>query len=221
MPLRELEKLIAWGQYLHWAELHFTNYLTINDDSSDAEVLGIASHWLASEYVAFEGWKQLGIHDKKISLLIEKYPDHCDILRKCRNAVYHYQTKPLDSRIIRVLENKDEELSWFIVLHYEFQRFLISHPLLSYRGSISELEELAEEIEGCIGWWPKETVSARFFRLYKNCIKLVEIIGDESTLHAQSTRELVDETLNKLSNLEHNPAITIFDLKRLKGILDI
>lgn len=47
-------KLLAWGQYVHWAELQFRRYVLRREAAPTAELIGIVAHWLAAEFVVLE-----------------------------------------------------------------------------------------------------------------------------------------------------------------------
>lgn len=72
--------------------------------------------------------------------------------------MYHFQKNILDERIIECLKNNDEELSWAVALHEEFQRYLVAYPY-SRSGTFDEQAGLADELAGCIGWFPEHTLS--------------------------------------------------------------
>jgi hypothetical protein len=105
-----LDRLISWGQYLHWAAIQYEQYSRIsNEDCHHSRVIGAISHWLAAQYVVIEGWEQLNERDASIDELLAQYEDFVTILRRCRNAVYHYQNGILDKRIQKAL--KEEEMA--------------------------------------------------------------------------------------------------------------
>lgn len=193
--------IIAWGQYIHWAQLQFERFSSIGVDDSDSRQIGIFAHWLAAEYVVLEGWRELGITDKRVSKLIELYPENCETLRRCRNAVYHFQPEILDRRIINCLKDQNEEAVWSIALHYEFQRILIAYPY-ALSGTIEEQAEIANEIEFCVGWMPKDIPSARKILLLRKCLEFQRTIAASDSPNIEEGRRLVDSTLEKLAEIE-------------------
>jgi len=196
--LKSLTTVVAWGQYVYWCELQFSRFRALPEEKDGAHHIGVVAHWLASEHVVLEGWLQLRHSDEKLEKLISLYPDNVEALRRCRNAVYHFQTEILDKRIIKCLFDKNEELLWSIALHYEFQRYLLNFPY-TFSGTQEEKEELAEEMAGCVGWWPTETGSAGVRRIFNKCMGLASIASDDDSV------TLAASTIEKLARLDAEP----------------
>lgn len=204
--------LLAWGQYIHWTDLQFRRYRSISDEISESDQIGIVCHWLAAEYVVLEGWKELNQKDDRIDLLISLYPEHCEALRRCRNAVYHFQKEMLDGRIRQILNDENEELKWTIALHFEFQRFLFTFPYRC-RGTLKEKQELEQEIKRCIGWLPTDIISASVISLYNKCMDFSEIIGEDRSRAAVDAYEFIESSLKVVNHFEGEPPF--YSLKRI------
>ena len=192
---------IAWGQYVHWSDLQFRRFMELSRLSEDTvgnDHIGVMAHWLAAEYVVLEGWKQLGHQDCKLGKLLSLYPENVEALRRCRNAVYHFQTEILDKRLMKCIANENEEMIWSIALHFEFQRYLLNFPYGFY-GSQEEQEELADEMGKCVGWWPTDTGSAGVRRLYNQCMKLTSIASADDSI------TLASSTMQKLTEIDAEP----------------
>lgn len=189
-------RMAAWGQYLHWAHLQFERFVELPDETEMATKIAAVSHWLAAEYVVLEGWRELGVKGGPVSTLLNLYPEHQETLRRCRNAVYHYQNQLLDPRIVKCIQNEDEELTWAAALHEEFQRFLAAYPYL-HPGSFSEQSELAEEIAACIGWSPEATLTASQYRIFRKVLKLHELTQDDLSPSGDEAREMIARTSEK------------------------
>jgi hypothetical protein len=67
--------VVAWGQYVHWAQLQFERFVSMDENCSDSERTGIVAHWLAAEYVVLEGWRELGFTGSLIPAFIRLYPE--------------------------------------------------------------------------------------------------------------------------------------------------
>jgi len=215
MSLENLPKMISWGQYLHWAEIQYSEYKqSINNDMDDSSFFGKIAHWLAAEYVVLEGWYEIKESDEIIDELISSYDDYCQVLRRCRNAIYHYRKEILDKRIIEAANFKNEFHPWITALRCEFQRFLYFYPYKDF-GLNKETEKLREEYEMAIGWLPADIPSVRKFRLYKICFDYCQ--GNEDSLYEKSPEkdELIRDTLQKLTEIDMNPWVT--KLKRLRN----
>jgi hypothetical protein len=196
--------IIAWGQYIHWAQLQYERFASIRDGDSDSHQIGVFAHWLAAEYVVLEGWRELGITDKRVSKLIQLYPENCETLRRCRNAVYHFQSEILDRRIINCLQNQNEEAAWSIALHYEFQRLLIAYPY-ALSGTIEEQAELADEMAHCIGWMPERNPTYRKIELLRKCMKFQQMLASNDSPNKEDASRLVLATLKQLAEIEDAP----------------
>lgn len=208
MPKTSLSMMvIAWGQYIHWAQLQFERFASIGDGDSDSHQIGVFAHWLAAEYVVLEGWRELGITDKRVSKLIQLYPENCETLRRCRNAVYHFQPEILDRRIINCLQNKNEEAVWSISLHYEFQRLLIAYPY-ALSGTIEEQAEVADEMERCIGWIPKDIPATRRIQLLRKCLEFQRMLASNDSPNIEEGSRLIDSTLEQLARVEDMPFVS-------------
>lgn len=199
--------IVAWGQYIHWAQLQFERFASIKDGDSDSHQIGVVAHWLAAEYVVLEGWRELGITDKRVSKLIQLYPENCDTLRRCRNAVYHFQSQILDRRIIDCLQNKNEEAMWATALHYEFQRILIAYPY-ALSGTIEEQTELADEMAHCIGWMPQHIPATKRIELLRKCVQFHQMLTANDSPNIEEGSRLIDSTLKQLAEIEDMPLIS-------------
>jgi len=206
-------QVIAWGQYIHWAQLQFERYSAIDPDISDSEKIGITAHWLSAERVVLEGWNEIGFVDNKISDLIRLYPENCESLRLCRNAVYHFQSKILDERILKFMRDENEEFAWLFALHIEFQNFLAVYPY-SLQGDVHEKEELASEMMGGIGWWPNQCPEAGRIRILRRCLLLEQLTAGRDEQGRNARRELIKSTL---LNLEKAGLSVTSKLKRWPG----
>ena len=146
------ESIIAWAQYVHWADINIERFLELNDDVADSIKIAISAQWLASEYVALEGWINLNEKCFKIEEIINRNPEWVDIMRRYRNAVYHFQKKPLDKRLL--LFNKDPaRIFWAAELHKAFLQYLIDYPNKIYPIEHRK-EEFIQMYYSLIGWTP-------------------------------------------------------------------
>jgi hypothetical protein len=200
----DVHNMLSWGQYVHWAELNFRRYLECSESTTTSEFLGSVAHWLAAEYVVLEGWCEIGGSDPVIDEILRAYHDHCDILRRCRNAVYHYQKEILDKRIRACATNRDEELSFAGALHFEFQRFLLEYPS-SFGGTREDIATLREELSGCIGWFPDKSAIGRVWRVKEGLLELMERVGEDSTELAKHIQTEVASSLDRVSRIDFTP----------------
>ena len=123
---------------------------SLKDYFDASEALSLARHsqttpvppqyFLAALYVVAEGFQKLRLPDAKISGLLES--SHLRLLKRFRNAVFHYQKKRVNEKLLGVLSK--DCLEWVKELHSEFQRWFAEN-VKSADGTIEML----------LGWVPK------------------------------------------------------------------
>lgn len=219
MPSSLVLRVAAWGQYLHWAHLQFERFVELSEEAEMPVRIAAVSHWLAAEYVALEGWRALGVTGSPVSTLLQLYPEHCETLRRCRNAVYHFQNQLLDPRIIKCLQNEDEELTWAVALHEEFQRFLVAYPYL-HPGSFTEQTELADEVAACIGWFPEKTLTGSQYRIFRKSMKLYELTEDDLSSRGDEARAMAERTAKEIAALRFDNHLTALKRWSLSSLSD-
>jgi hypothetical protein len=84
------------------------------------------SVWYALLYVVVEGYKELGHSDKEIENLLAQ-EEYVDVLRRFRNATFHYQTDPLSEKLLGFLTKEDSEV-WIKKLNAAFDAFFSAYP---------------------------------------------------------------------------------------------
>jgi hypothetical protein len=147
------DKIISWAQYLHWADLNFDRYLFSNDDEKPSVKIALACHWFASEYVVIEGWLKLKNDSQEIKEFLFGNEDVIDLLRRARNAVYHFQDNPLDKRLEEFITDGSRVL-WLAQLHKKFVEYLIEYPTLVWPFKDHGRDEFASNFYELIGWVP-------------------------------------------------------------------
>ena len=113
--IERLEKVIAWGRYLHWCDLHrkrFQKWIEIPHDVSDAidgwHFVALASQWYASLWVVIEGWAEAKLKDQAIDELLEKTKNNNSLLKRYRNGIYHFQPSLLEPRLVDFLKESEK-----------------------------------------------------------------------------------------------------------------
>ena len=215
MNEEKFHKLISWGQYVHWANIQYEQTRRISKENCHySRTIGAGAHWLAAQYVVIEGWNALKEKDASINRLLSKYEDYVSILRRCRNAVYHYQDRILDNRIQKAL-GESEMTHWAAALQDEFERFLFMYPFKEC-GMCAESINLHNEYFGCIGWKPTDNVWVKWFDVYFICVNYVRNNdlnelekskeNDEKIiqLYASLMDSKPNELMSKLSRLRKN-----------------
>lgn len=144
------QKIVAWAQYLHWADINFNRFMSSEDDIASS--IGIAFQWFASEYVAIEGWKEIELESAIISKILEENEEGIGILRRARNAVFHFQVAPLEKRLFDFASEFGSN-GWLIDLHQAFLAYLLDYPASIYPYDYRR-EEFGEKFFELAGWKP-------------------------------------------------------------------
>lgn len=162
---KQADQTLAFARYLSWADLQknlFDAEISREVDAADATALkdhewrwfGLMSFWYASLNVVIEAWDKLGFSDPTIDRLLAHPNQFRRLLRRYRNAVYHYQQSLLNTRFVELLLTGTGHVYWFLALHDEFVRFFGEHL---HRQMVTDTlrAELRESIEGVIHWYPR------------------------------------------------------------------
>lgn len=79
--------------------------------------------WYALLYVVVEGYTEIGRKHEALEELLAK-EEYVNLLRRFRNAVFHYQSDPVTEKLVAFLEKEDSEL-WIHNLNAALQTFLL------------------------------------------------------------------------------------------------
>ncbi|HUO76823.1 MAG TPA: hypothetical protein VMU21_04520 [Thermodesulfovibrionales bacterium] len=108
------EKMLSWGRYLFWAEILCQRFKDFIDSPHDIEnsvdswtFFALMSQWYASLWVVIEGWQKLGFDDHAINDLIQQRSVFCDLMKRYRNGVFHYQPRMIEERFLAFLREGD------------------------------------------------------------------------------------------------------------------
>jgi hypothetical protein len=209
-----IEHLVSWGQYMHWAEIHFERFRLYPADADHVARIGVVAHWLASEYVVLEGWSEIDMTNERVSRLLSAYPEHKDLLRRCRNAVYHFQKDPLDARLSRVLKDENEELRWAVALHFELQGVLLQlSDQLRTGGPLNR--QIAAALARTIGWFPRHPYAEETERIENLCLEFEELVGSDQSAHAEEARGEIAKFRAQIESLDMYPLSSA--LRRLQA----
>ena len=211
--INNMKKMMAWGQYIHWANIQYEHREQLDEDCSDSIFTAVMSHWIAAQYVVIEGWHKLKQSDEIIDNLLIKYSDYVDIFRRCRNAVYHYQNNLLDKRIEEAIKG-EEHFNWLMAIKFEFERYLYCYPFKEY-GFNKYSIELSNEYFGCIGWKPNENLIVRWLNVILMCQNYILNNELNNLEHNQENDKFIAKTIDSLSAVQPNYLLS--KLSRLSG----
>lgn len=78
-------------------------------------------YFFAGLHVVLEGWMRLGLSDPEIDRL--RLSPHVDLLRRFRNAAFHFQRDYFDARYKDFTANDEALRQWADMLHDAFGRY--------------------------------------------------------------------------------------------------
>jgi len=213
MPEKIFE-VASWGKYIYRSDIERHNFeQKIQNDESGIRFFVYSSQWLASLSVVVEGWCSLKESDKEIYELLSVYEDYVLTIKRCRNAVYHYQKNILDKRVEKAVSDK-ELITWAGALLDEFIRFLYIYPFKDH-GICEESLHLQKEYLDLVGWIPKEAGWVRWYETYVSIFQYYE--GSNAVLLKRTPENdrKIESVLRKLKTIKANPYISM--LSRIQG----
>ena len=113
-----------------------------------------------------EGWRDRSFDDPTIHQLLG-LGSHAELLRRYRNAIYHYQPTLIEPRPVAFLAEAEEAVPWTDTLHHEFCRFF-DEMLASIPGQ-SNRRRLRESVIALIGWLPMDDTAAQYAKVRRLC----------------------------------------------------
>jgi len=201
-------QVASWGKYIYRADIERHNFeQRIQSDESGIRFFIYTSQWLASLYVVVEGWQSLKVSDKAINNLLEVYEDYVLIIKRCRNAVYHYQKEVLDKRVEKAVCEK-ELIIWAGALLDEFIRFLYIYPFNKH-GVCKESLHLQKEYLELAGWVPTNTGWTEWYEIYVYIIQYYEGSNVELLKRTSENDLKIEGIWKKLKTTKVNPYISM------------
>lgn len=161
---RCVDQIFMFARYLSWADLQnrlFEEEIDKGVDSTDATALnehewrwfGLMCYWYSSLHVVIEAWDQIGFSDPVIDRLLDHPKQFRTLLRRHRNAVFHYQQSMLDPKFVDLLANGATHVYWVRALHDEFVRFFAEYLSVQMATDFQRVE-FREDIQAVIHWYP-------------------------------------------------------------------
>jgi len=189
-------KFLAWSRYLFWCDLHRRRIDRYDDKTEDGRSdpekkwhsFALLAQWYASLWVVVEGWRTLSESDLIIDDLLTTCPRFCDLLKRFRHGIYHYQPNLFDARFIDLLRESHVTYIWAYLLHGEFLRFLW-HWI--HRFPYEEVqEELRETVVGIIGWLPDDLLQEKVRESSVLCDRTLRMLANSEDRDTRAAIEL-------------------------------
>ena len=131
MSDRKVPEIVVLHRHWMWANLfrtrfdaHLSNHTgSPPEDPTFTEdwVINLCS-WYGHLYVTIEGWQAIGLSDGVVDDLLNS--PNVDLLRRLRNAIWHYQDSTIDPRITEFMAALDA-VSWVRSLNQNFGRVFL------------------------------------------------------------------------------------------------
>lgn len=141
-----------------------------------AEWLGLQAYWCASLFVVVEGWEANRFSDSVIDQLLTHPADYKALLRRFRNAVFHYQPALIEPRMGNFLRSDN---MWSFTLHDEFCRFFRDW-VETFPGGGEEKRQYLKNIAGIVGWIPDRPAEREIAELEGLARKLGGIVSSDA-----------------------------------------
>lgn len=215
-PKDKIHQMMAWGKYICWAYKQRENCekeIQLDNNDNYPMFFLYKSQWYASLHVVVEGWESLQESDETIEKLLSEYKDFALLIKKCRNATYHYQKSILDKRISNSLE-QSELFAWTGALLDEFIRYLYAYPL-KIAGICIESINLQKDYFDCIGWFPDDHLWINWYDLFLTVFHYVNKDGLSELETTPANDIKIKELWVRLEVYNPNPYIS--SLSRLKS----
>jgi len=162
---KRVDQTFAFARYLSWADLLKTLFraemareapVSDTDEFREHEWrwFGLMCYWYSSIHVVIEAWDQMGFADPVIDRLLAHPRQFRTLLRRYRNAVFHYQSSLLDPRFVELLEHGAAHVYWVEALHEELIRFFAEH-LASLMVTNEQRAEQRDHVEAVVHWYPR------------------------------------------------------------------
>lgn len=165
-PLKQTEVVdpsreISWFRYLYCnkllkeqfessLELPIENFVYWHNPPGFVYMM----YFFGGLYTLIEGWKELALSDPVIDSILAHQAPLIDLLRRCRNAAFHYQADPLIPKLGQFLKTGERHIVLAHQLHEEFVRYYWSW-VEKRHGTEEEKAQLKESLRRLVGWFPR------------------------------------------------------------------
>jgi hypothetical protein len=162
------------------------------------------SQWFASLWVVAEGYSELGIQDNFIQSILRNPPGHADLLRRCRNGVYHFQPDLLAPRLAAFLSATQSALAWAHALHSELIRLFWQYP---ERAGLSDVQatEWRAAAHDILGWLPDDSPYVTITQLEQRIRDYIAVVPEaDHSPAADDVRASIDHLRSAIAELRSN-----------------
>ena len=192
----DARRIYAWARYVFWAEVECQQY-DAYERPEDESPLGLSTvlmlQFYAALWVAVEGWRESPLSDETVDELLTDpaFDQNVQLLRRFRNGVYHYQSDLINEKLLAFLREGEHAVTWAFLLHDEFKRVvweMANPPGVSPKSQ----GELADAIQGIVGWLPSDILEAAPHRAGERPREVAEMIMTDGSRNTEHARDLLD-----------------------------
>jgi len=138
------EDIVAWARYVFWTDIErgqVDAHESASDEPTTGLTLALMAQYFAALWVSIEGWRECQLSDALIDELLTHpaFQQNVNLLRRCRNGVYHFQKGFINIRLMEFVRNARTTVPWSFLVHEEFKRVLVE---IAYPKNIpSDIQE--------------------------------------------------------------------------------
>jgi hypothetical protein len=88
-------------------------------------------YWYGGLYVVIEGWRELGLQDPAVDVLLQDEA-RVALLKRFRNGAFHFQKHYWDDRFSAIMKDQ-ESFVWIMALHDAFEKWFMNRFQEVYR----------------------------------------------------------------------------------------
>lgn len=214
----DIEGFLSWARYLYWSDILYQRWYTFGQNAEAEEPslckwqsFALCAQWFASVWVVIEGWRETSLSDPVVGKLLDTYPDYCELLRRFRNGIYHFQPDLFDPRLTTLPTSGEEPLMWVYALFYEFKRFFWEWAE-SNATTHEEKEALEELMYHAVGWKPTDILYARVEELKKlkhEAEHMISASDDRSSKEAKELLSAIAHMEDVIRSTEKSPILNV------------
>jgi hypothetical protein len=152
---------IAWFRYLYCSQvlkLRFEASLKLPTEEfvywDNPTGFVYMMYFYGSLYAVIEGWKELQLESPIINSILERQGPVVELLRRCRNAAFHYQSDLMIPKLAQLLKAGDKHVIFVHQIHDEFVRYYWNR-VEGLCGTEQEKTELKSSLRHLAGWFPR------------------------------------------------------------------
>lgn len=150
--LVSLYRYFAWADYMRTTFRESLHSKEAIPGIGDPRTFVTMSYWFGALYVVVEAWQEEldDVNDPRIDALLTN-ADYVDLLRRYRNAAFHYQPDYFHEKLLELMDAGSEVDEWIHDLHDAFRSrlgnwFETSGHRQKGHDNVKRIESIRDEI---------------------------------------------------------------------------